>query len=229
MKNYLFKVKKLTTSIVSITSLVTSFIPQECSAASLPIDQLAEGIVQFSFSRQDILPLAATIGNQPGIDHYLEALTVAIREAKDPLASTNQFFSAFLNATNTSQNSSLEMEDVYRQLRQNAGIVPAEYRDALYTGVYALEENCIPSLDELNTYSETAAAFYWPWQWNWFGLNKQGGQGRANSVFCKVPYGKYIVFALIVASLTYVAAQNPTALPATLDVLKQAALFCGVV
>lgn len=223
-------IKKITSSGVLTTTLVVSVIPQNCMASSHHMEDLARKIAYLNPSEGNTLSFDDLF--QSKMTHNLKRVAINIYKAEDPLESTQQFVENFLRdiQVDRGQFVSLDVHTTCQLLRENADILPAEYQDALHAGIKIFESGKIPSYGTPDSYLlGGAASLYWPWEWNWFGLNKHSNKHSHKSSASIKDYGKYIAFFLIVVSLTIVSVKCPAAIPATLEALKEAAKFCNVV
>lgn len=230
MKNALSTFRLGKFSVVATTTVcLLCCIPQQGFCASVPIDMLAINLANFDYKKPDLLAdtKLALYYSKPTLTGYLDDLTDSICDSNDPLASTRQFIQVYIDKLNKNNGTAIGMSDVCVELRRNIDLVPVECREYLYKSIDLLESSNSNCPSSLNNILAVSHSFYWPWEWNWFGLNKPEKKHEQNEMKAlSSGYGKYVVFGLIVAGLTIVAIYNPVALNQAVDAMMKASSVC---
>lgn len=217
-----FKFKKLSTVTTTVICLICC-TPQQGICAAIPIEQVAMNLANF---KRDLFPPALCIGcpSPPSLERSFGDLTEVICDSTDPLKTTRQFFLAFIDQLNQMNGTSLTVEEACRIIRQNIDLMPAEHRESLFLGIQSIESNELPKSTTYNALLNTPTAkFYWPWEWNWFGLNKKDKIANDAPIAAITVSDAIIIFAIIAAAITLVAIFNAPAIPAAATALTQAA------
>jgi len=216
----LYKISKIT--MVAICLL--SSLPQEGFCASIPIEQIAVNLVPFN--PIDALPLAS-IQYQPiikRIESSFADLAEVIGGSEDPLAITRKFFQIFVDQINARNGTSYTMEESCHLLRQNMNLVPLEHQEIFLIAIDAIETNNLPLINSDLPLSNLSASIYWPWHWNWFGLNKKDKKNHQDVALLAAKISaKYVIFGLIVAGIVIVAIFNPAAVGVAAKAMVEAA------
>jgi hypothetical protein len=211
-----FKIKKITRVAATAICLLCC-LPQIGICSLVPIEQIALDLIP---SKNANYLLALYIDPNPlrFLEQSLEDLTETISLSEDPLITTRQFFYAFLDQLNAQNGTSLTIEEGCRLLRQNINLVPTEYREIFLIATDSIES------DVDNESLHMMAKICWPWEWNWFGLNKKDKKYQKSlaALTSNIP-PKVLIFGLIVAGVTLVAIFNPAAIAVATKALTQAA------
>lgn len=156
-----------------------------------------------------------------GLSKSFNNLTEAINDSKDPLETTRHFFRNFLDCINSQNGTSITISEACCLLRQNMDLIPMECRESFNAAVDAIEFDHLSLTDAEERVALSACALYWPWKWNWFGLNKSHKNHHRQSKAVKtVEIFKLFAGCCAIAAITYVALCNPTAIkPATEAIL----------
>lgn len=145
---------------------ILCYIPH---AGFCEMDQGPDGCVL----AKEILNLADS-GNIDSIKSGFDQLETAVDSAEDPLAEGRKFLHSFIEELNARYGLALTIQDACKIVRENIHTlqIPLETQNLLLITIELLESN-------LNSGSEdpdqigVSGAFYWPNEWNWFGLNKK--------------------------------------------------------
>jgi hypothetical protein len=110
------------------------------------------------------------MGQFDDLDHVFET-------SQDPLAEGHQFLRAFIRELNGKYNLNLTISDACRLVQENLHTLnlSEEHKKIILATIQIYESNSIPSQpqeERKGVAPRVASSLYWPWDWNWFGLNK---------------------------------------------------------
>lgn len=226
-------------SIATLSVCLFCSIPQDSFCTLIRIEQIANNLAVFnnnptfdprniieSISQNEIIP-----NNSYVVLKNFEILANTIQSSENPLETTTQFFSTFLDRINEHYKNNTSFPEIFNLLRKNIDLVPKEYQEIYYTSIQNLEQknNGCEYQTQLSQLSEISCAFYWPWEWNWFGFNKKKNKMDPKKIIpnlieaAEINYIHVIAFGLALAALILVVCYNPAALPVATAGINQIA------
>ncbi len=122
-------------------------------------------------------------GNVIEVFDAFEFVGKELQQTEKPFAEAQKFLQALIDAINTQYGMSLTKQDACRLIQERVHLIPLPHdsRIMLLTVLRVVEqgENVITvASDDLCSQEAQARIFrrglYWPWEWNWFGLNQKG-------------------------------------------------------
>lgn len=154
---------------------------------SLPLHGICLDIGESSESKKLANEIMVQV-NDPNSDALVEGfdkLEDILDASPDPVAEGRTFLNTFLNEINSQYQLNLTIQDACKLIRENLHTLPLPEESQkillatieLYGSDVTLlstnQENFESSIELARKSSFPIAHIYWPWEWNWFGLNKK--------------------------------------------------------
>ncbi len=123
-------------------------------------------------------------GNTIALKNEIDVIENSVQASRDPIKESRQFLDAFINEMNHHYGLNLNLQEACRFVRGNLQRfdLPPKERDALVVALDLLEQDRSNALLTIQGHPEQCLQYikiakgvniYWPWEWSWFGLNKQ--------------------------------------------------------
>jgi hypothetical protein len=158
-------------SIVFIAIFLNTFSPLDAKDNAIP------NAIKSVFTKVET-------GNTSTLKNELDVIQNSIHTSKNPIAESRKFLHSFINEINVRYGLNLNLIEACRLVRENfhfLNLSPKEKDDLAITldllerdystvrlTVQGQPEQCLAFIQ-----AARIAHLYWPWEWNWFGLNKQ--------------------------------------------------------
>jgi hypothetical protein len=220
------------------TTMVCLFccIPQQGLSALLPIQHIATDLAHLSkevgshiFNLAELttyLPECAMhISLKNSLAKSFENLAHLIDTAPDSHEATTQFFQSFIGQINAQNSTNNTVEEACHIIKQNMNqlSLPDEYQKHLSFGLDIMQTK--EAINHDNLYSLACQTIYWPWEWNWFGLNKKEKKdvNYIKSTHAKIGMWEVVAFALFCCAVVLVALFAPAVLSIVVPALTTGA------
>lgn len=107
------------------------------------------------------------------VEHF-DALYESIHKSQDKIDESRKFLLSFINDINRRYNLSLTLQEACTLIEQNLYTLPltADEKSSLLFSIDLLHLSD-KSLEMEGIAESHRLHLYWPWEWNWFGLNKK--------------------------------------------------------
>ena len=226
---------KIISATTTIVCLLCCF-PQQGLYAALPIQNVAVDMAKLTkeigthiFSLEEIAtclpPYATHVSLKSSLTKSFENLAHLINKAPNSHEATTQFFQSFIDQINIQKNTDGTIEEACHIIRQKMYelSIPDEYREHLLLGLDVMQIKEIAIRDDLC--SKVSMRIYWPWEWNWFGLNKKDKKHDEHLKSAHEKIGKWeiIAFALFCCAVVLVAVFAPAVLSVVIPALTTGA------
>ena len=113
-----------------------------------------------------------------------DELELFVDSSSVPLTEGRNFLHSFITEINARYGLALTLESACKLVRENLDIlqIPFETRDVLLKTIRVFESDssCTKAQDEKPAQLH---GFYWPTEWNWFGLNKKNKDNNSQDKF----------------------------------------------
>jgi hypothetical protein len=224
--NHTPRLGKITTVTTTVLCLLC-FIPQQGLYAVLPIQEIAGNIAMLAKEMNNLDLICVSVAlhlNQRAVRTSLEDslaksfenLAITIGEATDSYATVGQFFQNFVDQINAQRKSAITIKEACYLIRQKIDSlqIPFEYREHLLLGLNMMSSGSPIVAGGNSDNTKINHGVYWPWEWNWFGLNKKDKKHDKYKGSCELKIGKWevIAFGLFCCAVVLVAVYAPTAL-----------------
>ncbi len=217
---------------ITTTSLcLLCFIPQQRFSATSPIQEMAVSLAKLGEKKvtpnlnfESVAAYLQYNQEQALLNEYLtnsfKNLATLIEGSADSFTNVRQFFQSFINQINAQKETSLTIKEACNQIRQNLDSfpIPSQYREHLLLGLDLMNDHA--AMD-----APTAASLYWPWEWSWFGLNKNDKTHHTHKKANKLgtEEWKIVAFGLFCCAVVLVTIFAPTALSVAVPALTTGA------
>ncbi len=115
----------------------------------------------------------AEMGNGSNVVQDFDQIEKSANESQDPRASGRKFLNSFIQEINTRYGLALTFQDACRLIRENIYNLQVSVEEMnLILGSVALIESDFTQDDDFGELVQQNG-WYWPTEWNWFGLNKK--------------------------------------------------------
>jgi len=227
----LFDFRKIA-HLTATTLCLLCFIPQQGFSTTSPIQEIAVNLAKLgdktvtpNLNFESVAAYLQYNQEQISLNEYLTNsfvnLATLIEESTHAFTNTRLFFQSFINQINAQKETSLTIKEACNQIRQNLDSlpIPTQYREHLLLGLDLMNQQ---TTIEGPT---TAATIYWPWEWNWFGLNKKDKthHNHKGSHELRTEKWKVAAFGLFCCAVILVAVFAPTALSVAAPALSMGA------
>lgn len=136
-------------------------------------------------------------GNTVELKHEIDRIENSVQASRNPIKESRQFLEAFINEMNNHYGLNLNLEEACRFVRRNLQLfnLPQKERDTLLVALDLLEKDRSNALLTIEGHPEQCLQYikitkgvliYWPWEWNWFGLNKQSSSHKREHNFLDI-------------------------------------------
>lgn len=211
IQSKIFHFRKMTTIATTTLCLICS-IPQQAFCEATSIERITADLLDFTKAYPDMKCLD-DLNMQWKQENSFKNLGELILNSENPQETYREFFENFFAQIGNQYGLQLTLPEVFAYLQQNIDMIPSSEREIV--------QNALFSIQNAGIY-EVCGKFYWPWEWNWFGLNKQNKKHQHHTVAFSSTLPDptaVIIYTGSIAALTLVAIFRPQAMAAMTEAL----------
>jgi hypothetical protein len=162
-----------------------------------------KGFATIEYSSNRIINQVRSGSSTQVFDTFL-GIGASLEQADMPFAESQKFLQSLIEEINAQYGMSLTKKDACRLIRENLRLIPIRFEllDDLLFMIHLIEfgPNAINLTPEDHLHQESRArifdyGLYWPWEWNWFGLNKKNHKSD-KPLFSSLPYNRDVELEL---------------------------------